>query len=461
MSKVEEHTTGMAEFVTPKEGSSSWHVVEGTDEAIPNDPQGAATFVSPPRGPVETQSSVSEPPKSRSKKAQQWKDRLAKKGKKDGEEAAASTALEDESETDATDERKDSATRDEKGEVPSKAQKWKDRLATKKKQGRQQDEEIMNAAEAAMLVLGSSSFSELAAKRTADEAAKKAARDEAQRKALEEENERIAALEEEARVETIAQQPQPREPRAILAAEAETELVTALEEESRLEEFAREQEQQPSDPAGSRSVSFDNLPSTSSPGNNNEFEPSPKPRGLSSRAISTDSALIPEETFENEFVEASEQQPQDRSNSRDSICIPEEFFENEFDDDNDMSMTHQQPKRRNSQDSTGSFVPDEAFQNEFDDDDRPPLEDKSQNAESTYPTLPPMPDAAAQPSMVDRLAAETSPVDDPDDYSKDAEGSSAKDFPSNVYTQNIVTLGVLAFAVVAGMLLATGSRRRP
>jgi hypothetical protein len=102
----------------------------------------------------------------------------------------------------------------------------------------------------------------------------------------------------------------------------------------------------------SRTVSFGSPTGDSSWNDELDQFSSPPPRSLSTsastRAISMDSsasAMIPEDTFENEFEIPSVDLRLERSMSRDSTAIPEEVFENEFDAENDTNLpTNRRPK---------------------------------------------------------------------------------------------------------------------
>jgi len=150
----------------------------------------------------------------------------------------------------------------------------------------------------------------------------------------------------------------------------------------------------------SRTVSFSSPTHDSSW--NDELDPfsPPPPRSLSlsanARATSMDSAtsaMIPDETFENEFdIPSFEQQRLERSMSKDSSAIPEELFENEFDAENDNN--NNVDCQRMASRASSMLMPEEQFENEYDpaekdsgDDDDD--DEKEEDDPPTDPFLPP------------------------------------------------------------------------
>jgi hypothetical protein len=602
---MEEKTTGGMADSMSSEGLSSWHVVEGSETiSIPNDNGVNETVVVAPSASYdESASSVassSHDGSLKSIKAQKWKERLAKKGKKE-EDGDADGAM-----VDKDDDAREPTTQ------PSKAQKWKDRLAKKNKQKHQEEEKeealtnTMSAAEAAKLVLESSSFSELTAKKRAEEAAKRAAKEQAEREKLEEEKERLAIQEEQAKQIAVAMEQQtqlqdvvheqlasnlPAEQENV-ASEAvvpdveiieendlehikekegmntvdfvpsksdltmddddegngeslivllsgsdaqrssqdvmwtklkgrgvvfeevngcEPEDLAALRDElvaisgvqgaypqffvkdgdritywkdcealekmnadgELLETFAGSiqvlvVQNPPSDEssavprqAAARSVSFGH---TTIDTWRDEYPIPPKPQNLSSRTVSTDSALIPDETFENEFDDPSEIL-RSRSMSRDSTAIPEESFENEFNEENVVSISRET-----------SVALDESFENEDDQDDGLHLEDNTNMPSETFEneyvestslavSATTQDDGVALSSKVAPVASQATSSVVPDEHIEDdndakkAEERFTQDSSSNSFLHLHIALGALAVAAVAGMWLSGRSQR--
>lgn len=221
----------------------------------------------------------------------------------------------------------------------------------------------------------------------------------------------------------------------------------------------------------SRSVSFDSEPAETW---DNEMETTPLPQPISSRGVSTDSAKIPDESFENEFEDPSATFLSARSMSNDSVAIPEESFENEFEEENlEPSMASR--ARLVSRDS--NIIPEESFENEFEDSkprhvSRDSFAMPSETFENEFDEQDAAPTSSAilddtSSSMARRMTSQASSIVPDEDFTSEYDGDddTNKSGDNAASTGNGVAnvplhiaLGVLGVAVLAGVWF-TGQRQ--